>query len=52
MEDFDEVEEQNEEDLLDLGDSFATINLKVTILSLIYLNNTYRTTCWKHSTIS
>ena len=29
MDDFDEVEEQNEEDLLDLGDSFASIELKV-----------------------
>lgn len=30
MEDFDEAEEQNEEDLLELGDSFGNINLKVT----------------------
>lgn len=29
MEDFDEAEEQNEEDLIDLGDSFGSINLKV-----------------------
>ncbi len=29
MEDFDEAEEQNEEDLVDLGDSFGNINLKV-----------------------
>lgn len=29
MEDFDEAEEQNEEDLLELGDSFGNINLKV-----------------------
>ena len=29
MEDFDEAEELNEEDLLELGDSFAQINLKV-----------------------
>ena len=29
MEDFDEAEEQNEEDLLELGDSFGSINLKV-----------------------
>jgi hypothetical protein len=29
MEDFDEAEEMNEEDLLELGDEFADINLKV-----------------------
>ena len=29
MEDFDEAEEMNEEDLVELGDSFADINLKV-----------------------
>lgn len=29
MEDFDEAEEQNEEDLLELGDAFGNINLKV-----------------------
>lgn len=29
MEDFDEAEEMNEEDLLELGDSFGNINLKV-----------------------
>jgi hypothetical protein len=29
MEDFDEAEEQNEEDLLDLGDPNGSINLKV-----------------------
>ena len=29
MEDFDEAEEQNEEDLVELGDSFGNINLKV-----------------------
>lgn len=29
MEDFDEAEEMNEEDLAELGDSFANINLKV-----------------------
>lgn len=28
MEDFDEAEEQNEEDLLELGDPFGNINLK------------------------
>ena len=27
MEDFDETEEQNEEDLLELGDEFATLNI-------------------------
>ena len=29
MEDFDEAEEQNEEDLVELNDSFGNINLKV-----------------------
>ena len=29
MEDFDEAEEMNEEDLMELGDSFCNINLKV-----------------------
>jgi hypothetical protein len=29
MEDYDEAEEQNEEDLVELGDSFGNINLKV-----------------------
>lgn len=29
MEDFDEAEEMNEEDLMELGDSFGNINLKV-----------------------
>jgi hypothetical protein len=29
MEEFDEAEEQNEEDLLELGDTFGNINLKV-----------------------
>jgi hypothetical protein len=29
MEDFDEAEEMNEEDLIELGDEFADINLKV-----------------------
>ena len=32
MEDFDEAEEMNEEDLLELGDPMGKINLKVTIL--------------------
>ena len=32
MEDFDEAEEQNEEDLLELGDPYGSINLKVTSL--------------------
>jgi hypothetical protein len=30
MEDFDEAEEMNEEDLLDLGDPMGNINLKVS----------------------
>jgi len=34
MDDFDEAEEQNEEDLLELGDAFANINLKVTTFVL------------------
>jgi len=29
MEDFDEAEEMNEEDLLDLGDAMGNVNLKV-----------------------
>lgn len=29
MEDFDEAEEMNEEDLIELGDTFGNINLKV-----------------------
>lgn len=29
MEDFDEAEEMNEEDLIELGDPFGNINLKV-----------------------
>lgn len=44
MEDFDEAEEQNEEDLLELGDSFGSINLKV---NLIFLNR-YRIMCSTH----
>jgi hypothetical protein len=44
MEDFDEAEEQNEEDLLELGDSFGSINLKV---NLIFLNE-YRIMCSTH----
>ena len=35
MEDFDEAEEMNEEDLVELGDEFGNINLKV-ILYLEY----------------
>lgn len=31
MEDFDEAEEMNEEDLLELGDAMGKINLKVRI---------------------
>jgi len=45
MEDFDEAEEMNEEDLLELGDSFASINLKVRIMSI----NWYRTMYKRHS---
>ena len=36
MEDFDEADEQNEEDLMELGDSFANNNLKVLA---VYDNN-------------
>lgn len=31
MEDFDEAEEQNEEDLVELGDEFGSINLRVSL---------------------
>jgi hypothetical protein len=41
MEDFDEAEEQNEEDLIELGDSFGSINLKVSIHIQISLTNYY-----------
>lgn len=50
MEDFDEAEEQNEEDLIELGDSFGSINLKVT--PIILLTTHYRTisrTLWPSS---
>ncbi len=40
MEDFDEAEEMNEEDLLELGDQFASINLKVKFNAKVL-----RTTC-------
>jgi len=40
MEDFDEAEEQNEEDLVELGDSFGKLNLKVQFYRL----NIFRTT--------
>ena len=46
MEDFDEAEEQNEEDLVELGDSFGNINLKVIIINCIL--NIYRTTYKTH----
>ncbi len=36
MEDFDEAEEQNEEDLVELGDSFGNINLKVFKCFLLF----------------
>ena len=35
MEDFDEAEEMNEEDLMELGDTFASINLKVKNILLM-----------------
>jgi hypothetical protein len=35
MEDFDEAEEMNEEDLVELGDSFGSINLKVKIIDTL-----------------
>jgi hypothetical protein len=44
MEDFDEAEEQNEEDLLELGDIFGNINLKV-INSFLICD---RTMCLTH----
>jgi hypothetical protein len=34
MEDFDEAEEMNEEDLLELGDAFGSLDLKVNLTSL------------------
>ena len=36
MEDFDEAEEMNEEDLVELGDSFGSINLKVSSIYKLY----------------
>ena len=39
MEDFDEAEEMNEEDLLELGDEMGKINLKVSIWNVIVINN-------------
>jgi hypothetical protein len=39
MEDFDEAEEQNEEDLVELGDSFGNINLKVSLKNNILVQN-------------
>ena len=45
MEDFDEAEEQNEEDLLELGDPFGNINLKVSVINNNYSN---RVTCSTH----
>ena len=35
MEDFDEAEEQNEEDLLELGDAFGNINLKDHVVNTL-----------------
>jgi hypothetical protein len=43
MEDFDEAEEQNEEDLLELGDTFANINLKV---KSYFANHLYLESCF------
>ena len=37
MDDFDEAEEQNEEDLLELGDANGNINLKVSRFFVNYL---------------
>jgi hypothetical protein len=44
MEDFDEAEEQNEEDLLELGDSFGNINLKVIYSAIKLLGSCYKYT--------
>ena len=41
MEDFDEAEEMNEEDLLELGDSFGNINLKVKMQSCNFVELYY-----------
>ena len=35
MEDFDEAEEQNEEDLMELGDSFGNLNLKDHVINTL-----------------
>ena len=45
MEDFDEAEEMNEEDLVELGDSFGSINLKVCsiYINIIFYRTTYKT---------
>lgn len=51
MEDFDEAEEQNEEDLLDLGDSFGNIDLKEHVLQALEASNKeYLQYCVKHLT--
>ena len=38
MDDFDEAEEQNEEDLTELGDTFGNINLKVSTYFITTFN--------------
>ena len=43
MEDFDEAEEMNEEDLLELGDECGSINLKVSLQSLTPQNHIQET---------
>lgn len=43
MEDFDEAEEMNEEDLMELGDTFASLNLKVNIFVFSYFIDINRT---------
>ena len=35
MDDFDEAEEQNEEDLVELGDTFGNLNLKVKLKKIL-----------------
>ena len=46
MEDFDEAEELNEEDLLELKDSFAEINLKVFLSEWDIIESCARTVEW------
>ena len=42
MEDFDEAEEQNEEDLLELGDANGNITLKVNNNILIFIRPLFK----------